>query len=106
MDHEFSFKNFQFFAEFQATVMFVTLKWWQIKDVGDRIKIFVTIFNIGDFWRIKSINNISDQSQTSNSCHQHPHFVFNICHQHRCRRNFTIVSSNSKSILQKHEIHS
>ena len=89
--HKFLFKSFQkFLLNFRLQRC-----WWQNQNIfavtGDYF------CYIGDFWRIKSINNISDQSPTSQSCHQHPHFVFEICHQHRCSLKFTVVSSNSIS---------
>ena len=56
--------------------MWVTWRWWQLLDVGDKIFILVTSFE--NWW------------QKGQNRHQHP----NICHQHRCnlvKMNWTLI---------------
>ena len=55
-----------------ATLMLVTLLWWQIQDVGDRIPMMATFLIIlVIFSRIKSVTNILNGLPTSQSSHQH-----------------------------------
>ena len=66
----------------KVTVMLVTLWWWLIWDVGDRMIMLVTSFvMLVIFQCIKSANNTLNQSLISPFCYQHitsPTYVTNI----------------------------
>ena len=50
--------------------MLMTLLWWQIEDVGDRIIMLTTFYIISVIW-IKSVTKIFHRSLVSQRCQQY-----------------------------------